>query len=307
MSFKNKNGVIWMDGKFMPWQEANVHCLTHTLHYGVGVFEGVRAYKTDRGPALFRLSDHTDRLFRSAKILNMKINYTKDELNSAQQEIINQSKLNAAYIRPMVFYGAESMGLLTKQLSTHVMIAAWEWGSLLGEENLEKGIKVRTSSIMRNSINSTLLKAKANGNYMNSVLALNEAIASGCDEALLLDHQGCVAEGSGENIFVVRNNVLYTPDLTAVLEGITRDTIFQLAAEIGLKVKEKRITRDELYIADEAFFTGTAAEVMPIREVDDRIIGDGKRGKITTQLQKMYLDVVHGKALQYHNKWLTFV
>ncbi len=306
MSLENQKGVIWLDGKFVPWQEANVHCLTHTLHYGVGVFEGVRAYKTDKGTAIFRLQDHTDRLFRSAKIINMKINFAKDELNFAQQETVKQNKLNAAYIRPMVFYGAEYLGLQTNKLSTHVMIAAWDWNSFLGDENAEKGIKVRTSSFMRNSINSTLCKAKANGNYINSVLAFQEAIASGCDEALLLDHQGCVAEGSGENIFMVRDGVLYTPDLTVVIEGITRDTIIQLAAHIGLSVKEKRITRDELYIADEAFFTGTAAEVMPIREIDDRIIGNGKCGEITTQLQKMYIDMVHGKSKQY-KKWLSFI
>lgn len=306
MSLLEKSGFIWMDGEFIPWKDARVHCLTHTLHYGVGVFEGVRAYETDRGTAIFRLHDHTNRLFQSAKILNMKIPYDADQLNKIQQEIIKKNNLRSAYIRPMVFYGGEYLGLNTSNLSTHVIVAAWEWGAYLGDEGLVKGIKVKTSSFIRNYPNSVLCKAKANGNYMNSILALQEAIAGGYDEALLLDQQGCVVEGSGENIFIVRNGAIYTPDPTSILEGITRDTIFTLADEMGYPIREKSITRDEVYIADEAFFTGTAAEVTPIREVDGRIIGDGKRGPITQKLQQVYLDQVRALS-DKHPEWLTFV
>jgi branched-chain amino acid aminotransferase len=306
MSLMNREGVIWLDGEFVSWQEARVHSLTHTLHYGVGVFEGVRAYETDRGPVIFRLHDHTERLFRSAKIVNMTIPYNREELNEIQQDVIRRNQLHSAYIRPMVFYGAEYLGLQTDQLSVHTMIAAWEWGAYLGAENLINGIRICTSSYTRNHVNSVLCKAKANGNYMNSILALQEAQKRGYDEALLLDHQGFVAEGSGENIFIVRDGVLYTPELTSVLEGITRDTIFKLAADMNLSVREKRITRDEVYIADEAFFTGTAAEVTPIREVDDRLIGDGKRGPITRELQELYAQQVRGRK-STHPAWLTFV
>lgn len=306
MAMDDKDGVIWLDGEWLPWRDAKVHLLTHTLHYGCGVFEGLRAYKTDRGTAIFRLRDHTDRLFRSAHIMSMKIPFDKDGLDRAQCQAVSRNNLSSAYIRPMCFYGSEGMGLHAKGLKVHVMIAAWEWGSYLGAENMARGIKVRTSSYTRNHVNSLMTKAKANGNYVNSILAVQEAVEAGCDEALLLDHEGYVAEGSGENIFIVRRGKLYTPDLTSALEGITRDTIFTIARENGLEVIEKRITRDEVYIADEAFFTGTAAEVTPIREVDGRTIGEGGRGPITEKLQSLYFDYVHGRRSD-HPEWLSYV
>lgn len=306
MGMDDKDGVIWMDGKWVDWREAKVHVLTHTLHYGMGVFEGTRAYETNDGTAIFRLQDHTDRLFRSAHILNMKVPFDKDTLNQVQREAVSKNNLKSAYLRPMCFYGSEGMGIRADSLKVHVMVAAWEWGKYLGEDGIEKGIRIRTSSYTRNHVNSVMCKAKANGNYMNSILALQEAISCGYDEAMLLDHEGYVAEGSGENIFLVRNGKLITPDLTSALEGITRETIFQLAKECNLEVVEKRITRDEVYVADEAFFTGTAAEVTPIREVDDRVIGNGGRGPITERLQTMYFDAVQGRSAQ-HSGWLTYV
>jgi branched-chain amino acid aminotransferase len=306
MSMADRDGVIWLDGKLVPWREAKVHVLTHTLHYGLGVFEGVRAYKTERGTAIFRLGEHTDRLFRSAHILRMAMPYDKTVVNEAIRTVVRDNKLESGYIRPMCFYGAEGMGLRADKLKTHVMVAAWEWGAYMGEENLKRGIKVRTSSFTRHHVNVTMCKAKANANYLNSMLALNEALSSGCDEAMLLDTEGYVAEGSGENIFIIRNGKLYTPELTSALDGITRDTIITLAGEIGVPVQEKRITRDEVYVADEAFFTGTAAEVTPIREVDGRVIGGGSRGPITERLQTLYFDQVHGRRNEYP-EWLTFI
>ena len=300
----DRDGVIWYDGQLVPWREANTHVLTHTLHYGMGVFEGVRAYKTNKGATIFRLQAHTDRLFRSAKILDMPMPFDKATINEATRAAVRENKLESAYIRPMCLYGAEGMGLRADNLKVHVIIAAWTWGAYLGEEGQTQGIKIRTSSFNRHHVNVTMCKAKANGNYMNSMMALREAIACGCDEALLLDTEGYVSEGSGENIFIVRDGVLYTPDLTSALDGITRDTIFKLAEEIGVKIREKRITRDEVYIADEAFFTGTAAEVTPIRELDGRAIGNGARGPITQKLQAMYFDQVHGRRAQYP-EWLT--
>ena len=305
-SMADRDGVIWYDGKMVPWREATTHVLTHTLHYGMGVFEGVRAYKTEQGTAIFRLKEHTDRLFRSAHILGMKLPFDKKTLMEAQKAAVRENGLDSAYMRPMAFYGDEAMGISAKTLSTHVIVAAWTWGSYLGKEALENGIRVKTSSFSRHHVNITMCKAKANGNYMNSILAHQEAAQDGYQEALLLDVDGFVAEGSGENIFIVRNGKLYTPDLTSALEGITRDTIITLAEEIGLKVVEKRITRDEVYSADEAFFTGTAAEVTPIRELDNRMIGEGKRGPVTEKLQSMYFDAVHGR-LQRHISWLTLV
>jgi branched-chain amino acid aminotransferase len=304
MAMDDRDGVIWLDGEWLPWREAKVHVLTHTLHYGCGVFEGLRAYPTSRGAAIFRLRDHTDRLFRSAHIMNMAVPFDKDTLDQAQREAVSRNHLASAYIRPMCFYGAEGMGLHAKNLKVHVMVAAWEWGNLLGAENTACGIKVRTSSYTRNYVNSVMCKAKANGNYLNSILAVKEAVECGCDEALLLDHEGFVAEGSGENIFIVRRGKLYTPDLTSALEGITRETLCTIAAEEGLEVVEKRITRDEVYVADEAFFTGTAAEVTPIRELDGRTIGNGGRGPITEKLQALYFDYVHGRR-DDHAEWLT--
>ncbi len=306
MSMADRDGLIWYDGKLVPWREATTHVLTHTLHYGMGVFEGVRAYETARGPAIFRLEEHTDRLLRSAHILGMKLPYDKATLIEAQIETVRANGLSAGYIRPMAFYGAEAMGISAKTLSVHVIVAAWPWGAYLGQEALEKGIRVKTSSFSRHHVNVTMCKAKANGNYMNSILAHREAEHDGYDEALLLDVDGFVAEGSGENIFIVRRGKLFTPDLTSALEGITRDTIMQLAAEIGIPVIEKRITRDEVYCADEAFFTGTAAEVTPIRELDNRAIGTGSRGPITERLQRMYFDAVQGRA-ERHADWLTYV
>ena len=306
MTMEDKDGVIWLDGEWIPWREAKVHVLTHTLHYGCGVFEGLRAYQSENGTAIFRLKDHTDRLYRSAHILNIKIPYDKDILNTVQLNSLKKNNLSTAYLRPMCFLGSEGMGLHASNLSVHVMVAAWEWGSYLGDDCIEQGIKVRTSSFTRNHVNSVMCKAKSNGNYLNSIMAVQEAVACGCNEALLLDHEGYVAEGSGENIFIVRRGMLYTPDLTSALEGITRETVITIAKENGLEVIEKRITRDEVYVADEAFFTGTAAEVTPIRVLDGREIGIGSRGPITAKLQALYFDYVHGRRVD-HTEWLAFV
>jgi len=302
----DRDGVIWFDGEMVPWREAQVHVLTHTLHYGMGVFEGVRAYKTDQGTAIFRLQAHTDRLFDSAHIMKMDIPFDKGTINEAQRAAVRDNKLETAYIRPMCFYGSEGMGLRADNLKVHVIVAAWEWGAYLGQENLERGIRIKTSSFTRHHVNISMCKAKANGHYINSMLALNEALTDGYDEAMLLDAEGYVAEGSGENIFVVHDNIIYTPDLTSALNGITRNTIFKLAADAGYEMREKRITRDEVYIADEVFFTGTAAEVTPVREVDNRTIGNGGRGHVTEILQTLYFDVVHGR-LDRHPEWLTLV
>lgn len=305
MSFADRDGYIWFDGEMVPWREAKVHVLTHTLHYGMGVFEGVRAYETqDQGPAIFRLQDHTDRLFRSAKIMGMDMPFSKEVLNEAQKLVVRENNLHEAYLRPMAFLGSEGMGLRADGLKTHVIVAAWNWPSYMSPEALEQGIKIRTSSYTRHHVNISMTKAKANGNYINSMLALREALDSGCEEALLLDPEGFVAEGSGENIFVVRDGVLYTPELTSCLDGITRKTVMQLAENDGYKVVEKRITRDEVYIADEAFFTGTAAEVLPIRELDGRVLGSGKRGPITELLQSQYFDLVRGRRSE-HSAWLA--
>ncbi|MBT3013154.1 MAG: branched-chain amino acid transaminase [Candidatus Thiodiazotropha sp. (ex Lucina aurantia)] len=302
----DRDGVIWLDGKMVPWREAKTHVLTHTLHYGMGVFEGVRAYHAEKGTAIFRLQDHTDRLFRSAHILNMSMPFDRETLNQAQMAAVRENDLDSAYIRPMCFYGSEGMGLRADNLKVHCMVAAWEWGAYLGAENMEKGIRIRVSSFTRHHVNITMCRAKANGNYMNSMMALQEALHDGYDEALLLDAEGYVMEGSGENIFIVRDGVIYTPDLTSALDGITRKSVIELAEQRGYKVIEKRITRDEVYIADEAFFTGTAAEVTPIREVDNRPIGNGGRGPITKILQKDYFDLVHGR-LAFHPEWLAYV
>ena len=306
MSMSDRDGVIWFDGKMVPWREANVHVLTHTLHYGMGVFEGVRAYETDKGPAIFRLKEHTNRLFNSAKIMNMEIPFTKEEITQAQFAAVRDNNLDSAYLRPMCFYGSEGMGLRADNLKTHTIVAAWEWGSYLGEDNMTNGIRIKTSSFTRHHVNISMCKAKANGHYINSMLALQEAITDGYDEALLLDVEGFVAEGSGENIFIISDGVIYTPDLTSALNGITRNTIMALANDLGYEVIEKRITRDEVYIADEAFFSGTAAEVTPIRELDNRPIGSGTRGPITEKLQSLYFDIVQGKVDKYKD-WLSYV
>ena len=291
----------------IPWQEAQVHVLTHTLHYGLGAFEGIRAYETDQGEtAIFRLEDHIRRLFDSAKILNIPMPFSTEEIVAACSKVVATNKFSSAYIRPMCFLSGNELGLHTANLKTQVMIAAWPWGSYLGQEALNKGIRVKTSSFSKPYVNSIMCKAKANGHYINSMMALNEAISAGYDEALLLDTDGFVAEGSGENIFIVRKGVVYTPETSSALEGITRETIITLLNERNIKVIEKRITRDEVYTAQEAFFTGTAAEVTPIRELDGHLIGDGNRGELTTTWQQAYFDQVHGRN-ENHPEWRHLV
>lgn len=302
----DRDGLIWFDGEMVPWREAQVHVLTHTLHYGLGVFEGVRAYEAEQGTAIFRLQAHTDRLFDSAKILGMNMVFDKQTLLDAQKAVVRENNLKSAYLRPMCFYGSEGMGIRADNLKVHTIVAAWEWGSYLGEDGMTKGIRIKTSSLTRHHVNISMCKAKANGHYINSILALQEAMQDGYDEALLLDVEGFVAEGSGENIFIIKNGVIYTPELTSALAGITRETINFLAEDLGYQVKEKRITRDEIYVCDEAFFTGTAAEVTPIRELDNRTIGNGSRGSITEKIQSRYFDLVHGRLDKYQD-WLNYI
>lgn len=306
MSMADRDGFIWYDGKLVPWRDATTHVLTHSLHYGMGVFEGVRAYKTEAGTAIFRLQEHTNRLFNSAHIFQMAMPFDKDTINEAQKEVIRANKLESGYLRPLAFYGSEKMGVSPKGAKVHIIVAAWPWGAYLGEDGMERGIRVKTSSYTRHHVNINMVRAKASGAYMNSILANNEVTADGYDEAMLLDPEGYVAEGAGENLFIVKQGKLYTPDLTSCLEGITRATILTLAAELGIQVQEKRITRDEVYCADEAFFTGTAAEVTPIRELDNRTIGAGKRGPVTALLQQKYFDVVYGRSPD-HKDWLAYV
>ena len=305
MSMADRDGVIWSDGKMIPWREATTHVLTHTLHYGMGVFEGLRAYETPRGPAIFRLKEHTDRLFNSAHIFMMKMPYDRATLMQAQCDVVRQNALKSCYIRPIVFYGSEAMGISAKTLSVHVAIAAWAWGTYLGPDGLEKGIRVKTSSFTRHHVNINMCRAKSVTTYANSILAHQEVAHDGYDEALLLDVVGYVAEGAGENIFIVKQGKLYTPDMTSCLEGITRASLIELAGEIGIPVIEKRITRDEVYCADEAFFTGTAAEVTPIRELDNRMIGSGRRGPVTEKLQTLFFECARGNGK--HADWLTYV
>ena len=306
MSMSDRDGFIWQDGKLVPWREATTHVLTHSLHYGMGVFEGVRAYKTESGTAIFRLKEHTERLFRSAHIFQMQMPHSIEEINEAQKEVIRANNLESGYLRPLAFYGSEKLGVSPKGAKVHIIIAAWPWGAYLGEDGMQRGIRIKTSSYTRHHVNITMVRAKASGNYMNSILANNEALGDGYDEALLLDPEGYVCEGAGENIFIVRDGKLYTPDLTACLEGITRATVMQLAREMGIEVIEKRITRDEVYCADEAFFTGTAAEVTPIRELDNRQIGLGRRGPITGRIQELFFDCVNGRVPE-HEDWLSYV
>lgn len=306
MSMADRDGFIWFNGKLVPWREAQVHVLTHSLHYGLSVFEGERAYKTDKGTAIFKLKEHTDRLFNSAHIYLMKIPYTKEQINEATAEVIRANKLDSAYIRPIAFYGSEKMGVSPRGAGVHVAIAAWPWGAYLGEEGMEKGIRVKTSSYSRHHVNVTMARAKFAATYANSILANMEATTDGYDEALLLDVDGFVAEGAGENLFIVKDGCIYEPEIASALVGITRSTIISLAKDMGLQVVSKRLTRDDIYIADEAFFTGTAAEVTPIRELDNRTIGAGKRGPITEELQKRYFDVVYGRNDKYEH-WLTRV
>jgi len=306
MSYADRDGVIWMDGAMVDWRSSNTHVLTHSLHYATAAFEGIRAYQTAQGTAIFRLEEHVRRLFDTTRILGMKIPFDQATVRQACVDCIKHNKLDTAYLRPLAYYGSEGMGLHAANLTVHVMVAAWYWGAYLGGDALEKGIRIKTSSFQRNHVNSVFAKAKASGNYLNSIMALQEVSKDGYDEALLLDHEGMVAEGSGENVFIVRNGTLFTPDPVCALEGITRDTVMRLAREEGIPVVEKRFTRDEFYIADEAFFTGTAAEVTPIREVDRRTIGAGARGPVTEKIQKAFFDVVNGRDKRYHD-WLTRV
>ena len=306
MSMSDRDGFIWQDGQLVPWREATTHVLTHSLHYGLAVFEGVRAYKTVNGTAIFKLKEHTDRLFNSAHIYRMPMPWDKATLMEAQKEVVRANKLESAYIRPIAFYGSEKMGVSPKGAKTHVAIAAWPWGAYLGEEGMEKGIRVKTSSYARHHVNVTMPRAKVASTYANSILANMEATEHGYDEALLLDVDGFVAEGAGENLFIVKDGIIYEPEIASALIGITRATIHVLAAELGYKVVSKRLTRDDVYIADEAFFTGTAAEVTPIRELDSRTIGAGHRGPVTTRIQGLFFDVVNGKV-PAHADWLTLV
>ncbi len=304
MSMSDRDGFIWYDGKLVPWREANTHVLTHSLHYGLSVFEGLRAYKTVNGTAIFRLKEHTDRLFNSAHIYRMAMPFDKATLIEAQREVVRANGLESGYVRPIAFYGSEKMGVSPRGAKVHVAIAAWPWGAYLGEEGMERGIRVRTSSYARHHVNVTMARAKFAATYANSILANMEALDDGYDEALLLDVDGFVAEGAGENLFIVKDGVLYEPEIASALVGITRATIITLARELGLTVISKRLTRDDVYTADEAFFTGTAAEVTPIRELDRRQIGEGRRGAVTTRLQSLYFDVVNGKV-PAHADWLT--
>ncbi|MFZ1446182.1 MAG: branched-chain amino acid transaminase [Candidatus Dechloromonas phosphoritropha] len=306
MSMADRDGFIWQDGQLVPWREATTHVLTHSLHYGMSVFEGVRAYKTERGTAIFRLEDHTNRLFNSAHIFQMAMPFDKATINEAHKEVLRANDLEAGYLRPIAFYGSEKMGVSPKGAKVHIVIAAWPWGAYLGEDGLERGIRVKVSSFTRHHVNISMVRAKASGHYINSILANNEVTNEGYDEAMLLDPEGYVAESAGENLFIVKQGKLFTPDLTSCLEGITRATVLQIAAELGLSVQEKRITRDEVYCCDEAFFTGTAAEVTPIRELDGRQIGIGRRGPVTAQIQAKYFDVVNGRSAQ-HDNWLAYI
>lgn len=305
-AISDRDGLIWFDGKMVDWRSANIHVLTHTLHYGMGVFEGVRAYKTAQGSAIFRLKEHTRRLFNSAKILGLTIPFSYEEIAQAQKDVVRENKLESCYLRPLVWVGSEKLGLSPTGNSIHVAIAGWAWGAYLGEEGMAKGIRVKTSSFTRHHVNISLVRAKACGYYINSILAHQEAAADGYDEALLLDTEGYISEGPGENVFVVRNGTIYTPDVASCLDGITRNSVLTMARDLGIPVVEKRITRDEMYCCDEAFFSGTAAEITPIRELDNRTIGEGRRGPITEQIQSQFFKVVAGEDDRYRD-WLAHV
>ena len=306
-ALSDRDGKIWMDGQLVDWRDAKIHVLTHTLHYGCGAFEGVRAYPTEQGTAIFRLEEHTDRLYNSAKILRMAVPFTKEELNQAQIDVVRENQLQSGYLRPLIWLGSEKLGVSPKGNRVHAMVAAWAWGAYLGDEGMARGIRVCTSSYTRHHVNITMTQAKAVSNYTNSILANTEALENGYDEAVLLDSAGFVSEGSGENLFIIKGGVVYTPDLSAgALNGITRNTIFHICKDLGIEVVQKRITRDECYIADEMFFTGTAAEVTPIREYDRVQIGEGRRGPITEKIQAAYFDIVQGRNPKYAH-WLTLV
>ena len=306
MSMSDRDGWIWYDGKLVPWRDANTHVLTHSLHYGLSVFEGLRAYRADSGTAIFRLREHTERLFNSARIFLMQIPYSFDEIMEAHREVVRHNRLESGYIRPIAFYGSEKMGISPKGAAVHVAIAAWPWGAYLGEDALQKGIRVKTSSYARHHINVSMVRSKTGGHYVNSILANMEAQRDGYDEALLLDTAGFVAEGAGENLFLVRDGRLIEPQLVSGLTGITRASVIELARDLGLEVLSQPMTRDDVYLADEAFFTGTAAEITPIRELDGRVIGAGARGPVTERIQKRFFDVIHGRDERYRH-WLTAV
>jgi branched-chain amino acid aminotransferase len=304
MSMSDRDGWIWYDGKMVPWRDATTHVLTHSLHYGLSVFEGLRAYKTEAGPAIFRLREHTERLFNSARIFMMQIPFTPEQAMEAHRQVVKVNKLEECYLRPIAFYGAEKMGVSPKGANVHLAVAAWTWGTYLGEEGLRKGIRVKTSSYARHHINVSMVRSKTGGHYVNSILANLEATRDGYDEALLLDTQGFVAEGAGENLFVVRGGQVFEPQLVSGLAGITRQTVFELARDLGLTVQSKPMTRDDVYLADEAFFSGTAAEITPIRELDGRPIGSGRPGPITEKIQAAFFDAVNGRTSRYR-EWLT--
>ena len=307
LSMADRDGKIWLDGQLVDWRDAKIHVLTHTLHYGCGAFEGVRAYDTVGGTAIFRLQEHTQRLFNSAKILRMKMPFTPDQVNEAQKEVIRANKLASGYIRPLVWIGSEKLGVSPRGNTIHVMVAAWAWGAYLGEDGMAQGLRVKTSSYTRHHVNITMTQAKAVSNYSNSILANMEALDDGYDEALLLDSAGFVSEGAGENVFLIKDGAIYTPDLSAgALNGITRNTVLHIAKDLGIEVVQKRITRDECYIADEMFFTGTAAEVTPIRELDRVQIGAGQRGPLTEKIQSAFFDIVNGRNPKYAH-WLAKV
>ena len=306
MIMSDLKGKIWMDGKLVEWSDAKIHVLTHTLHYGTGVFEGVRAYETSDGPAIFRLEDHTNRLFESARLIGMKIPYNAEELNDAQSKVVKINNLKNAYIRPMCFYGSEGMGLRADNLKVHAIIAAWDWGSYLGDDKILNGIKVKVTDFPKRCEKSMLHKAKASGNYLYSMLALKDALNSGFDEALILDVDDNVNEGSGENFFMIANNTIHTPKDATVLNGITRQTVMKIARDLNYNVEETNISVDDVKSSSEAFFTGTAAEVTPIIQVDNVKINDGKPGEITKKIQKIYFDTIRGKVDEY-DSWLTQV
>ena len=306
MSMADRDGLIWYDGKMVPWRDATTHVLTHSLHYGLSVFEGLRAYKTARGTAIFRLKEHTDRFFNSAHIYMMKLPYDKATLMDAQRQVVRENKLESCYVRPIAFYGSEKMGVSPKGAQVHIAIAAWPWGAYLGADGLEKGIRVKTSSFARHHVNVTMPRAKIASTYANSILANMEAVDHGYDEGLLLDVDGFVAEGAGENLFIVKDGAIIEPEIASALTGITRNTIHRLAKDLGLELLTRRLTRDDVYIADEAFFTGTAAEVTPIRELDGRQIGAGRRGSVTEKMQAAFFDIVNGRSEKY-NDWLAYV
>lgn len=308
MNMATQEGKLWMNGTMIEQPDAKVHVLTHSLHYGMAVFEGVRAYQTaDNRTAIFRLKDHTDRLLGSAKIFKMNVPFDAAALEQAQKDVVKQNNLAEAYIRPLIWVGAEKLGLSSRDNSINAMVAAWHWGAYLGEDGIKNGIRVKTSSFTHHMTNVTMCKAKASSNYPVSIMANQEVTRNGYDEAILMDPQGYVCQGAGENLFLVKDGVLHTPDLGGgALDGITRRTIIQFAEDLGIKVVERRITRDEFYLADEIFMTGTAAEVTPIREYDDRVIGNGGRGPLTEKLQTLYFDVVHGRNEQYMD-WLSFI